>query len=291
MAVTYTNDGTGSEPYLRTDFNMGGVSDLPDWSEGPTGDMRDKLRAVKAAGYVGVQGAEAAVCKELGLAATTAGRVNAPGEIGRLAADWKKAGYECATLHVGWGWESDSEVDALIDDILAASAAEDLPLYIETHRATIAQDTYRTVKLVERRPEIRFNADFSHWYTGLELRYGDWEKKLAFLEPVFERVAFMHGRLGNSCCMQVALDDPSMEKSVADFREMWTRSMAGFLRNAGPGDFLSFNPEILHPAINYARLYRTPEGHWREESDRWIEAKRMTEIAKECFAAARARLS
>jgi hypothetical protein len=179
----------------------------------------------------------------------------------------------------------------LVDDILSVSAAEDLPLYIETHRATIAQDTYRTVKLVERRPEIRFNGDFSHWYTGLEMRYGDWEQKLAFLAPVFERVAFMHGRLGNSCCMQVTLEDPSMERSVADFREMWIRSMEGFLRNSGPGDYLSFNPEILHPAINYARLSKTPEGAWREESDRWLEAHRMTQIATECFAEAKARVS
>lgn len=291
MAIRYTNDGTTSPPYLRTDFNIGGLSDLPDWSEGPQGDLRDKLRAIRTAGYAGVQGADAEACREIGLAATTSGRVNAPGEIAPLAAEWKAAGYECATLHVGWGWESDGEIDILVDEILAASRNEDLPLYIETHRATIAQDIYRAVKLVERRPEVRFNADFSHWYTGLELRYGDWAAKLAFLEPIFERVAFMHGRLGNSCCMQVALDDPSMERGVADFREMWTQSMAGFLRGAGPGDFLSFNPEILHPAINYARLYRTADGEWREESDRWIEAQRLTDIAKECFEAARARVS
>lgn len=97
------------------------------------------------------------------------------------------------------------------------------------------------------------------------MRYGDWQAKLAFLEPVFDRLAFLHGRLGNSCCMHVALDDPSVERAVADVREMPTRSIVGFLSSAGPGDLLGFDSEILHRGINYARRCRTPDGEWREE--------------------------
>lgn len=65
-------------------------------------------------------GADASLCGELGLAATTSGRVNAVGKVAPMAARCKAAGYECATLHVGWGWESDAEMDRPADDIVAA---------------------------------------------------------------------------------------------------------------------------------------------------------------------------
>ncbi|MCE9615926.1 MAG: hypothetical protein K8T26_16770 [Lentisphaerae bacterium] len=283
VAIRNMNDGTRAAPYLRTDFNLGGLTDLPGWSAGPRGDARAVLSAIKAAGYRGTQGGDPALSRELGLGCTSGGRVNKPGEIAGLAAAWKRAGYEAATLHVGWGHESDAEVDRLVHEIIRASAQEDLPLYIETHRATITQDTWRTVRLVERIPEVRFNADFSHWYSGLEMPYGNWEEKLAFLQPVFERVRFMHARCGNSSHIQVALDHPSMEKALGHFREMWTRSMAGFIKTAGPGDFLSFNPELLAPAINYAQTFRQSDGTYREASDRWLDALALTRLAEACF--------
>lgn len=287
-AICNTNDGTQAEPYLRPDLNLGNLTDLPDWSAGPTGDSRDRLETIKAAGYRGVQGGDPDACRALGLGCTTGGRVNKPGEIAASAARARKAGFEAMTLHVGWGHESDAEIDALVRDILAVSANEGLPLYIETHRATITQDTWRTVQLVERHPDVRFNADFSHWYSGLEMPYGSWEEKLAFLAPVFERVRFLHLRCGNSSHIQVALDHPSMVKALEHFHDLWTRSFAGFLRSAAPGDFISVNPELLPPAINYAQTFREPTGGWRESSDRWEDAHQLVLRARAAFAAAAA---
>jgi hypothetical protein len=37
-----------------------------------------------------------------------------------------------------------------------------LSIYVETHRATATQDVRRTVDLVSRISEVRFNGDFSH---------------------------------------------------------------------------------------------------------------------------------
>jgi len=284
--IRNTNDGTQKAPYLRPDFCMGNLAELPVWSAGPRGDTRAILTALKAAGYHGTQGGDVTISRELGLGCTTGGRVNKVGEIKPLAAQWKKAGYECATLHVGWGHESDAECDALIRDIHEASRAEDLPIYVETHRATITQDTWRTVQLVQRNPDIRFNADLSHWYTGLEMPYGDLEERWAFLSPVFDRVAFFHGRIGNSSHMQMPFDHPGMDRAIAHYREMWTRCMVGFLKAAKPGDFISFNPEQLHPSINYAPQARSTRNTWEEGSDRWQDALAMTTIAKECWAEA-----
>jgi hypothetical protein len=276
---------------LRVYINMGNVDTLPAYSVGPQGDAATKLKAIAAAGYSGTQGGDVALSKSLGLGCAGGGRFNLPAEVGPGVAKLKAAGYECATVHVGWGHESDAEIDALVREIIAVSAGEGFPVYVETHRATITQDTWRTVKLVERNPEVRFNADYSHWYTGLEMRYGDFEARLAFLAPVFERVRFFHGRMGNSSHIQMPLADPTMAPAVAHFREMWTRSLAGFLRSAKAGDYVIFAPELLHPEINYARTFVNAAGQRVEESDRWTEALAYAAIIRACFAAAQQRVA
>jgi hypothetical protein len=150
----------------------------------------------------------------------------------------------------------------------------------------------RTLDLVERHPELRFNADLSHWYTGLEMPYGDFEAKLEALAPVFARVRFLHGRIGDSGSMQVALEGREDEPFVAHFREMWRRCFRGFLDTAAPGDTIVFAPELLPARLgdgeravhfNYARRFRDANGEWREESDRWTEALQLCEIARDAF--------
>lgn len=284
------NDGTSRAPYLRTDLNIGTLSDLPEWSAAPRGDAATLSHAIKAAGYQGIQGGDPAVCRSLGLGVTGGGRVNAVGDAEKIATELKAKGFECATLHVGWGMDSDADVDAMVTDIISVSERHDFPLYIETHRATITQDIWRTVELTRRIPEVRFNGDYSHWYTGLEMVYGPWEEKLAFLQPVFDRVRFLHGRIGNPGCMQVDIGDGVGRTYVEHFKEMWTRSMVGFLRSAGSGDFISFNPELLQPSIYYARVFPNQNGELVEECDRWTQALLYTEIAKVCFEEAQRRV-
>lgn len=278
-----TNDGTQSPPYLRCDINYGNVSTLPAYQDVPTGDDRVLHEAVKAAGYAGIQDGDPALCRELGLAMTVSKRINAVGEVGPFAQAWKDAGYDCATLHLAWGFENDSTVDALVADVIETSEKLAFPLYIETHRATITQDMFRTVQLVTRFPEIRFNGDFSHWYTGSEMTYGDFEAKLAFIAPVLERVRFMHGRIGNPSHMQVDIGDGADRAHVDHFRTLWTRCFAGFLASAVPGDFIVFAPELLPPDIHYAREFPDAEGNLREESNRWAQAQVLTGIARACF--------
>ncbi len=289
--IKNTNDGTSRAPYLRCDINGGTWTALPETSTGPRGTDEQILAAAKAAGFAGVQGADAALCKRLGLGATSGGRVNKVGEAGPLAKSLKEGGYECGTLHVGWGMEDDAEVDRLVGDILEASARHDMPLYIETHRATITQDLWRAVQITRRFPDVRFNGDFSHWYTGLEMVYGEIEPKLEFIAPVFERVRFVHGRIGNPGSMQVDIGDGTGRKYVEHFKEMWTRAFAGFLRSAKPGDYICFAPELLQSTNYYARTFRNAAGKEVEEGDRWQQALLYVEIAKRCFADAQQRVA
>ena len=281
--INNTCDGSPRAPFLRCDINTGNLFNLPPYSSGPKGDERAVLQAVKAAGFSGVQGGSLTLCRELELGCTSGGRVNKIGEADAFAAKNADLGYDCATLHVAWGLEDDMEVFALVEDILKASERRKFPLYIETHRATITQDIWRTVQLTRRFPEVRFNGDFSHWYTGCELVYGDLESKLAFMAPVFERVRFIHGRIGNPGCMQVDIGDGKDRTYVDHFKEMWIRSFRGFLKSAKPGDYICFTPELLPPNIYYARVIKNTQGEDIEECDRWQQALLYKELAKECF--------
>ncbi|HEY0009577.1 MAG TPA: hypothetical protein VGB55_12695 [Tepidisphaeraceae bacterium] len=286
--IRNTTDSSAAAPALRCYLNLGNLGALPAWSTAPRGDNAAVAAAIKAAGYDGIQcgEAEAASARAIGLGIAAGARFNAPAEIEPAVAKWKDAGFECATAHLLWGLEDDATVDALVGALLNVSAKHDFPIYIETHRATITQDIWRTVQLVKRHPDVRFNGDFSHWYTGHEMRYGDFDAKLELIQPVFDRVRFIHGRIGSDGCMQVDIGDGKGRSFVDDFRQFWTRSFAGFLKSAKPGDYITFAPELLGPP-SYARTFPGPDGQPREESDRWQQALLYCEIARACFAAAR----
>ena len=299
MTIRNTSDGNASQPALRCYLNMLALEDLPANSTGPATDSVDlPFESIGRAGYQGVQFVapatreQLAACARLGLGRAGSGRVNLPSEAAELAARFRDEGQECATLHVGWGMEDDDEAARLIEAVIEASTRYDLPLYVETHRATIFQDLWRSVQFVRRFPELRFNGDFSHWYTGLEMVYGGFENKLAFIQPVLERVRFMHGRIANPGCIQVDIGegDTASHPYVAHFRALWTAAFRGFLQSAAPGDFILFVPELLSPRIYYARLLRHDSGNGEEESDRWQQALLYTKIAKECFEKAQAQL-
>ncbi len=68
------------------------------------------------------------------------------------------------------GFETPAEASALVEATLQSSAGHAVPVLIETHRATLFQDPARALALVGEFPELRFTADLSHWYTGVELR-------------------------------------------------------------------------------------------------------------------------
>jgi hypothetical protein len=246
---------------------------------------------LRQAGFEGVQFAERAASSELaqctaaGLRMAASGRVNRPDEAAELARTWAGDGYECATLHVGWGLEDDDEALRLIHSVIVASARWKIPMFIETHRATICQDLWRTVQFVRRFPEMRFNGDFSHWYTGQEMVYGGFEKKVAFIRPVIERVGFIHGRIGNPGCIQVRVDEESPAEPiyVTHFKQLWTACFAEFLAKAENGDSIYFAPELLAPDIFYARTFPNASGEMVEESDRWEQSLVLKRMAESCF--------
>ncbi len=271
---------------LRCFMNLLALNSLSPHSSGPHGTFQQRLETVREAGFTGVQFAEPAtsedlaICRALNLGIAASGRINVPAEAAAFAEQAAGEGFEAATLHVGWGLEDDTEAFRLIDSVLNASSRWSIPLYLETHRATIFQDMWRTVHFARHFTDVRFNGDFSHWYAGQEMVYGGFDKKFAFIQPVLERVRFLHGRIASPGCIQVAIEHhPTQQPPYVDhFRQLWTASFRGFLRSSRPGDSICFTPELLAPDIYYARTFLQAE-----ESDRWQQSLLLKEIAEQCF--------
>jgi sugar phosphate isomerase/epimerase len=282
--VGTSNTDESRDPRLRVFMNLQAFGDMPQQAKG--------LAAIRDAGYDGVQFSQPLdrgrkdEALAMGLGVCGSGRVNTPADAAPLAKEAREAGLECLTLHVGWGTETDDEAAALIDSVLSASTQFSIPLYAETHRATIFQDPWRTVRFLQKFPELEFNGDFSHWYTGTEMVYGGFETKMEFFRPVLGRIGFLHGRIGNPGSMQVDVGDGSAEGRpyVAHFRALWTASFHGYLSRRPLCDRFCFTPELLGPEFYYARLFGG-----REESDRWEQSLVLVRIARECFAEARRR--
>lgn len=280
---------------LRRDLNIVTGLGLPAWSAGPQGDFAAIIAAAKAAGYAGVQHYMPDQVIAAGLAATGMGRVLEPAQADQIAAAHKAMGCDATTLHVGTGLETDREMDRLIGAVLEASVRHGYPLYVETHRATITQDIRRTIDLVGRFPDLRFNADLSHYYCGHEMPYGDIDAKFAALAPVFERVRFMHGRIADAGAAQASLTADDDRPFVRHFRAMWRACFAGYKASNETHRPFIFTVELLPYKIvfagqthwlYYARQAPGPDGEVADESDRWIQADLVWRIACEEFAAA-----
>jgi hypothetical protein len=290
----YYNDGSTDAPKLRVYLNLDNLADLRPDSLWPKLTGEAALTRLRSDGFDGVQVTSgeppaAGMMPFCGL-----DRINTPPEALPVAARHAERGDQCLTVHVGWGIEDDDDVFRLVEAVLNAAEKTRLPIFIETHRATITQDMWRTVQITRRFPEVLFNGDFSHYYCGQEMVYGGLERKLEFMAPILDRVGFMHGRIASPGHMQMPVDDLTSRPAAAsggadyfaDFRTLWTRAMRGFREHAGPGDVLIFAPELLSGAYYYARMFPDARGELVEESDRYQQALLYQQIARECFARA-----
>jgi len=287
----YLNDGSGEKPKLLIYLNLANLDDLRPGSVWPGLKGHESLARLRADGFDGVQVTDGVPPSAGGMPFCGLDRINTPGEALPIMQRHADRGDQCLTVHVGWGIEDDDEVFRLVEAILSASQKARLPIFIETHRATITQDMWRTVQITRRFPEVLFNGDFSHYYCGQEMPYGGLEMKMEFMAPILDRVAFLHGRIASAGQMQMPVDDVRSRPLAAsggtdyfaDFRRIWTRAMRGFQQHAQAGDVLIFSPELLSGASYYARLFPDATGKLVEETDRYQQALLYRDIAKSCF--------
>jgi len=288
----YYNDGTGEPPKLAVYLNMENLDELPAFSIWSGLEGIEAFHKLKEDGFEGVQLTnDDPVPDGMPFPWTGLDRINKPEDADLVAAKHADRGDRAISVHVGWGMEDDDEIAQLIEAVEAASDRHQLPIFIETHRATITQDIWRTVQMVKKFPDVRINADFSHYYCGQEMQYGGVEMKLSFMQPILDRTGFMHGRIASPGCMQMPVESADARPLqahggrdyLADFKQMWTLAMQGFRKNAQPGDVLPFAPELLKPQIYYARMFAAEGQPFREESDRYEQALLYKTIAKNCW--------
>jgi hypothetical protein len=292
----FVNEKAGGAPSLRVYLNLDSLADLRGESQWGGEQGVACYRQLLGDGFEGVQlTTDALPPTYTPLPYCGLDRINTPAEADAIVAKHALRGDACFTVHAGWGLEDDDESSRLVEAVLTASERYRLPVFIETHRATITQDIWRTVQITRRFPEVRFNGDFSHYYCGQELVYGNWDEKLAFMAPIFERIGFVHGRIASPGCMQVPIgrdinSRPQQAHGNIDylvhFKDLWTRAMLGFLRNAVAGDVLIFAPELLPGTHYYARFFPNASGRMVEESDRYAQALLYKDLAHLCFARA-----
>jgi len=291
----YFNDGSNDAPKLRVYMNLDNLADLRPGSVWPGLEGNERMARLRADGFDGVQVTSGEPPPASAMPFCGLDRINTPAEALPIAQKHAARGDECLTVHAGWGIEEEDDVYRLVESILNASEKTRLPIFIETHRATITQDMWRTVQITKRFPEVLFNGDFSHFYCGQEMVYGGIELKMQFMTPIFDRVGFMHGRIASPGHMQMPVDDAATRPVAAsgvtdyfaDFRMMWTRAMRGFLDHAEVGDVLVFAAELLSGSYYYARQVPDARGELFEETDRYQQALLYQHIARECFTKAR----
>ncbi len=219
------------------------------------------------------------------------GRIDSPDDAEALVASHVDAGVASTTLHVGTAFDDDKALDRFAGALLEAAARRGHTVLVETHRATVTQDAWRTLRWVERFPDLRFSLDASHWVVGGELDYGGgFADRLPLLDPVLRRSPMVQGRIASGGAIQVAVDDPGPWQTHAI--ALWTRAFA-LRRREAPNQAITFCPELLpHVAgdawFGYAPVRRradAPSG-LEETTDRFAEALHLFELADACAASA-----
>jgi len=271
---------------------MATLQGLPPGSAGARDTLAAQLAMLPAHGIAGVLAwSQWPAIRAAGLQPHAMGRLDSPGDAAALVAAHVDAGVT-STLHVGTAFDDDALLDRYADAILDAAQRHRHPVLIETHRATVTQDPWRTLRWVERFPELRFSLDASHWVVGGELDYGGgYAERLPRLDPVLRRSPMLQGRIASGGAVQIGVDDPGPWRAQAI--ALWTRAFA--LRRAeAPTDAIAFCPELLPHALGptswfgYAPVRRRADAPLgiEETTDRFADALRLFEIADACAAAA-----
>lgn len=278
---------------LRIDFCLTTLLGLGPQSGAPT-IGNGFYAALQAAGFGGVQAHSVSDARDAGLVVTAQILGTDPGALDGIVQQHAQEGFDATILIAGDGIEDDDGIDRYCEALLQASTRHRHRVLLETHRGSITQDIRRTIDMIRRFPELRFCADFTHWYMGHELSLAGFDEKLAFMQPLIDRTDIVEGRIGSTNCAQVTLESADDDRHfVADHRRFWTACFDASLRR---GQQTVFAPQLLpasltHEGIEYpiayAQLRRSNHGGWEEQDNRWQQTLLHCAIARECHAQAR----
>ncbi len=280
------HDGSDRPPHLRLQHSFWGLSGLP-W-RGEEWSVPEKFRRVKEAGFEAVEGwltpdneaTVAAALQDAGLRLALGHHPHTLDDAKACVRQALRLGADYVFAQPADAFMPPEDAAALVRDARAVAADHGVVYLIETHRNTVTETLPQTLELLRRVPDCAFVADLSHYFVVGEFYGWEQERLPQRFAPILERAVAAHGRISNGEQVQVDIGDGSGPLAKANVA-LWANAMRAFLKEARPGDYFPFTPELGPPA--YAITH--PDGSG-EISDRWEQSLVMAELARRAWSQA-----
>lgn len=167
---------------------------------------------------------------------------------------------------------------AVVREWLRIGREEGMALQFETHRASITNDLFATLQLIDAVPDMRLACDLSHYVVDREMIPPLSEEMRLQISRILMRSDSFQGRIASRNQIQVQLAFPQHAKWLALFEGWWREGFARWRARAGAGDRLVFLSE-LGPTE-----YAITGADGLELSDRRLEALRLRDLARRLWA-------
>jgi sugar phosphate isomerase/epimerase len=183
------------------------------------------LEKIAAAGYEGFEtplpGVKAAWDAGIRMPAIAMLFETDPDSLRRNLSAAVEAGAEAINIHAGKDWWTFDHGSAFFEAALRSVEEAKVPVTFETHRGRLLFEPQSTAKYLERFPEMRITADFSHWTCVCESLLDDQRDQL---DLAIRHTSLIHARVGHEEGPQVP--DPRSERwtrYVDKFETWWDR--------------------------------------------------------------------
>ncbi|MDX6579143.1 MAG: hypothetical protein QOJ47_692 [Gaiellales bacterium] len=138
---------------------------------------------------------------------------------------------------------------------------------IETHRDRMTTDLRFTLQLMDAVPELRMNADLSHFVVGQEFAWPVSDEDHALIRRVIERADLFHGRVASREQVQIPISWEHHRPWLELFLGWWEDGFRLWRERSAADDHLIFVCELGPP------WYSLTGADGQELSDRWEEAQ------------------
>ncbi|MDR3515738.1 MAG: sugar phosphate isomerase/epimerase [Azospirillaceae bacterium] len=163
---------------------------------------------------------------------------------------------------------------AVVREWLRIGREEGMPLQFETHRASITNDLFATLQLLDAVPEMRLAADLSHYVVDREMIPPLSAEMSLMISRILARSDSFQGRIATRNQIQVPLAFPQHAKWLQLFEGWWREGFTRWRAQADADDRLVFLSE-LGPTE-----YAITDADGLELSDRRQEALSLRDIAR-----------
>jgi hypothetical protein len=221
---------------------------------GMTGPLEAQIEQIAAAGYDGIEGWPEAVTlptddflarlESHGLKLIMANRVDETKDVERVIKELASYNPVKINLHSGRDCMTRDQGSAFFEEALRVEGEIGIPVGHETHRGRIFFTPWDTAYYLEKFPDLKITADYSHWVNVCERLPEDQADAVKLAN---QRTIHIHGRVGYEEGPQVP--DPSAPEyagQVAWHETQWARIQQ--YRAVANDIPLTFTPEYGPPS-------------------------------------------